>query len=71
MAKITPAQRILLEAARDHGNPWKIGGFNQPWRSGRQASIDRLVSRGLLAYARGKGHCSPSITDAGLAAICN
>ena len=71
MATVRLGRRLLLEAARDHGNPWKIGGFNQPWRSGRQASIDRLVSRGLLAYARGKGHCSPSITDAGLAAICN
>lgn len=69
MTKITPAQRLLLETARDHGNPWKVGGYLQPWRASRQASIDRLVSRGLLAHALGKGHCSPSITEEGLKII--
>ena len=67
--RITPAQRVLLEAARDHGNPWRIGGVCQPWSASRQASIDRLASRGLLCHERGKGHGAPTITLAGRQAL--
>lgn len=70
MTKLTPAQKTLLTRARDFGNPWMIGERNsQPWRSSTSRSIDTLVSKGLLAYPAGRGHCAPAITDAGREAL--
>lgn len=69
MTRLTKDQRTILEAARDHGNPWKIGGTVQPWSASRHAAIDRLCARGLLCHERGKGHGAPTITLAGLRAL--
>ncbi len=67
---ITKAQRLLLEAARDHGNAWRPGGRAQRWSPSRQAAINRLVARGLLSYgSRDMGRSAPNITDAGRAII--
>ena len=48
MARITSDQRTLLEAAFDHGDPWKVGGEAQPRNPSRAAAIETLVMRGFL-----------------------
>jgi len=70
--KLTSAQRIALEAARDYGNPnayacpsnprgWTV----HPWRASRFAMFDKMKARGLFSGEYGEY----KITQAGLEAL--
>jgi hypothetical protein len=67
--KTTPAQKKLLTNARDHGNAWRTASGSLPYRASTDRCIQTLVSKGLLAYAAGRGHTAPEITAEGLAAL--